>query len=446
MHRTDALPRDRCSAPRRTSAQSPRVTPAGDPSVKSDSIYKLAVKPADYADQPYVYLLDDGIVTLEADGSGTRTYRQVMQILTPEAAEQWGEQSFGYSTDREKLTLNWARVLKPDGTVISEKPVHEQESMAPVAMEAPVYSDEKMHRISLGGVAPGTIVDYSYTVQTLKPIIPRDFFTSWSVTTGRLTRRSRLIVDLPGVARAAHRGAASELRAQGVGHRRAVDASTRGRARTSRSPRSSRSRRTRAYGESLAIASPIKWSDIAKWYAGLAKGPLRAHARRSTQALARQRWRARRRSTIRCARCIAGSRRTSGTSRSRSASPASSRIHRPRCSRTTTATARTRRRSSSRSAAHGSHRVSRAAQQQWRRDTRAAERTSVRPHDRRRRSTTEDERTWTSPRTSFRTARFRRRSRGSSGSSCIRMERVRRSPSRPIRRRRTGRRYTSPAH
>ena len=42
-------------------AQSPRVTPAGDPSVKSDTIYSLAVKPADYADQPYVYLLDDGM-------------------------------------------------------------------------------------------------------------------------------------------------------------------------------------------------------------------------------------------------------------------------------------------------------------------------------------------------------------------------------------------------
>ena len=53
----------------RSSAQSPRVTPAGDPSVKSDTIYSLAVKPADYADQPYVYLLDDGIVKLEADGT-----------------------------------------------------------------------------------------------------------------------------------------------------------------------------------------------------------------------------------------------------------------------------------------------------------------------------------------------------------------------------------------
>ena len=251
-------------------AQAPRVTPAGDPSVKSDSIYALAVKPADYADQPYVYLLDDGIVTLEADGTGTRTYRQIVQILTPEAAEQWGERSFGYSTDREKLTLNWARVLRPDGSVISEKPVHEQESLAPVAMEAPVYSDEKLHRISLGGIAPGTIVDYSYTVQTLKPIIPRDFLTSWSVVTGRLTRRSRLIVDVP-----------ESLKPRIEEHHLSfarTEVTTGGRriytwARTDvPKPELEPLAPDSSYGESLVIAAPIKWSDIAQWYAGLAQG------------------------------------------------------------------------------------------------------------------------------------------------------------------------------
>src|SRR2546425_12106742 len=41
------------------SAQAPVITPAGDPSVKNDTIYKLAVKPEDYPDQSYVFLLDD---------------------------------------------------------------------------------------------------------------------------------------------------------------------------------------------------------------------------------------------------------------------------------------------------------------------------------------------------------------------------------------------------
>ena len=250
-------------------SQSPRVTPAGDPSVKSDTIYSLAVKPSDYADRPYVFLLDDGVVKFEADGSGSRTYRQVVQILTPEAAERWGEQSFPYSTDKEKFTLNWARVVRPDGSVVSEKPVHEQESLAPVAMEAPVYSDEKLHRISLGGVAPGTIVDYSYTVQTLKPVIPGDFFTTWSVTTGTLTRRSRLIVDLPASVKA-------RIQEHHLSFAR-KEVTTGGRriytwARTEvPKPEVEPLAPDSSFGESLVIASPIKWGDIAAWYSGLAK-------------------------------------------------------------------------------------------------------------------------------------------------------------------------------
>ena len=251
-------------------AQAPRITPSGDPSVKSDTLYSLAVKPADFADQSFVYLLDDGVVKLEADGSGSRSYRQVVQILTPEAAERWGEQSFGYSTDKEKFTLNWARVVRPDGSVVSEKPVHEQESLAPVALEAPVYSDEKLHRISLGGVAPGTIVDYSYTVETLKPIIPGDFFMTWSVQTGLLTRRSRLVVDMPVsvTPRIEEHHLAFARKEVTSGGRRVYTWATSEVPKPEIEPLAPDT----SFGQSLVIAAPIKWSTIASWYAGLAKG------------------------------------------------------------------------------------------------------------------------------------------------------------------------------
>src|SRR5919199_1106547 len=67
----------------------------------------------------------------------------------------------------------------------------------PATMGDPVYSDSKVRRFSLSGVAPGTIVDYSYTVEELKPFLAGDFYRTWSVTTGHLTRRSRYVVDVP---------------------------------------------------------------------------------------------------------------------------------------------------------------------------------------------------------------------------------------------------------
>src|SRR5574342_41295 len=103
-------------------AQAPVITPSGDPSIRSDTIYRLAVKPADYPDQPFVYLLDDGVVVHQADGRGRTTYRQVIQILTREGAQTWGEQTFSYVAQRQKLTVNWIRVLDLDGKVISDRP------------------------------------------------------------------------------------------------------------------------------------------------------------------------------------------------------------------------------------------------------------------------------------------------------------------------------------
>src|SRR5262245_12829420 len=74
-------------------AHAPVITPAGDRSVKSDTIYRLAVDSAEQPDDPYIYLLDDGVVRVQADGRISRTYRQIVQVLTQDAGEDWAEQS-----------------------------------------------------------------------------------------------------------------------------------------------------------------------------------------------------------------------------------------------------------------------------------------------------------------------------------------------------------------
>ena len=152
-------------------AQAPRISAAGDPSVNADSIYRLAVDPAKYPEEDAAYLLDDGVVRLEADGRGTKTFRQIIQVMKPSAVDRLQEQSFGYSPQHEKLTINWIRVVRPNGTVVSDKPSHVQDSDVPAPTDDPVYSDRKLRRASISGVAPGTILDYSYTIEELKRAI-----------------------------------------------------------------------------------------------------------------------------------------------------------------------------------------------------------------------------------------------------------------------------------
>jgi transglutaminase-like putative cysteine protease len=251
-------------------AQAPRITPAGDPSVQNDTIYRLAVNAADYPDDDYIYLLDDGVVRFEADGRGSRTYRQIVQILTQDGAEAWGEQSFSYSSGSERLTVNWIRVVKPNGEVVSAQPAHEQESLAPVAFDAPVYSDQKVRRVTLSGVAPGTLVDWSYTVERIKPLVPGDYYTGWRVTTGRLTRRSRLIVDVPA-------SVTPRIKEENVRFpRRTVEA--KGRRVYTWATADVRKIQSEPFAASpntlyvsIDLSAPITWPQVARWYADLSR-------------------------------------------------------------------------------------------------------------------------------------------------------------------------------
>ena len=251
-------------------AQAPKITQQGDPTVKSDTIYSLAVKAADHPEESAVFLLDDGVVRLEADGRGTQTFRQVIQVLKPAAVENYNEWSFGWAPGHEKFTLNWIKVIGPDGKVLSEGPSHVQDSDVPAEMGDPVYSDRKVKRLSLSGVAPGTIVDYSYTREELKPFLSGDFFQTWSVSTGLTVKRSRFIVDVPASLNV-------RLHERNLNFPRKTDEANGRKVYTWVAKDVARLEHEAFAADSndvvmhIALSSPETWADVGKWYAKNAK-------------------------------------------------------------------------------------------------------------------------------------------------------------------------------
>lgn len=259
------------AAPALAAAQAPVITAKGDPSVDADTIYRLAVKPADFPEERAALLLDDGVVRLEADGRGARTFRQVVQVLKPEAVDDYREHSLAYYPGHQRLTLNWMRVVRPDGTVVSAAPTHVQDSDVPASMGDPVYSDRKVRRLSLSGVEPGTIVDYSYTLEELKPFLPGDFYQWWRVSTGLRVARSRLVVDVPAAL-------AVRVREQNLTFARRTSTAN-GRTVHTWAARDVPRVKPEAFAAdsngvymAVALSSPTTWQDIARWYAANARG------------------------------------------------------------------------------------------------------------------------------------------------------------------------------
>ena len=246
-------------------AQSPLVRP-----MASDSIYRLAVDSMAYKEYSIVYLLDDGIAKFESDGRGTQRYHQIVQILRPRGVEPWAERAFSYRPGHSKITVNWMRVSKTSGELISDKATMSQVSDVPASMSNPVYSDTKVLRYSLGGVAVGTIVDISWTEEILDPFLSGDFITSWNTTLTAPGLRSRFVVDVPA-------SMTPHIVEQHLDFKRVEERANNRHyyvwAKQSVMPVKSElfAPDSSVPHMSIGVSSPESWRDIARWYGGLAK-------------------------------------------------------------------------------------------------------------------------------------------------------------------------------
>jgi hypothetical protein len=183
-------------------AQPPHSTPHATPhpvvpSIRSDTIYRLAVDSTEYPDHGSILLLDDAVITVQADGRKTVTRHQIIQVLRHKGAESLQERRIEYDPDHQHATMSWTRVLKTDGTTISEKPslVQESDVATPVTTEA--HARRRLIRMSLSGVAPGTLVDACWTIDEWQPYRPGDFYFRWRLATQTSVRRGRLVIDAP---------------------------------------------------------------------------------------------------------------------------------------------------------------------------------------------------------------------------------------------------------
>ena len=251
-------------------AQALRSTVTGEPPAQSDSIYRLAVAPENHPEESSMLLLDDGVVRIESDGRTSKTYRQVVQILKEDAIEDMQEQSFSYAPGHQKLQVNWIRVVKPDGTIVSAKPTQMQTSDVPASMGDPVYADTKVIRASLSGVAVGTLVDWSYTIDELKPPRPGDFDVWWGIRSGAAVARSHYVVDAPAALHlnVKERNVGFARTEKVVNGRRILTWAANDVARVKGEPFASDSN---TIFSSVAITAPTTWHDVGAWYAGLAR-------------------------------------------------------------------------------------------------------------------------------------------------------------------------------
>ncbi|MGB8654890.1 MAG: DUF3857 domain-containing protein, partial [Candidatus Acidiferrales bacterium] len=95
----------------------------------------------DYSQEPFVYDYLHTTIRYENDGTGTQENRARIHVQTQAGLAQAGQLIFPYNAENETSEIRSVRVIKQDGTVIVAGPENIQDLSAPVAREAPMYTD-----------------------------------------------------------------------------------------------------------------------------------------------------------------------------------------------------------------------------------------------------------------------------------------------------------------
>jgi tetratricopeptide (TPR) repeat protein len=142
-----------------------------------------------------LYLLDSGTFSMEPDGRSRSVWHQIMVVVDEDGVDEAGTASAEWSPWYDEKPLLAARVIGKDGTVHTLDPKAITE--ATTEAEQDIFSDRRVLRAPLPGVAAGSIVETVITIEGRSPIPGGGSYGRFLFGGGLPIEQSRLVLDTP---------------------------------------------------------------------------------------------------------------------------------------------------------------------------------------------------------------------------------------------------------
>ena len=151
----------------------------------------------DYTREPFVVEQLQTDIRFEADGKGSRETKLRVRIQSESAVRQFGLLVYPFMASFESLDVVYARVHKPDGTVIDTPASEIQELDSAVSREAPMYTDQREKHIAVKALSVGDTleVDLRWTIHD--PVAPGHFWYDYSFFEQGICLSETLEFNLP---------------------------------------------------------------------------------------------------------------------------------------------------------------------------------------------------------------------------------------------------------
>ena len=152
----------------------------------------------DYSQEAVVVEHVSTTYRFEKDGTGQRELNLRVKVQSDAGVERFGQLIFGYSSANEKLDMDYVRVHKADGTVVNAAATDIQDLTAPVAREAPVYTDLRQKHITVPGLRPGDTLEYHIVWTVHTPLAQNHFWAEHDfIKKGAIVLDDELTINIP---------------------------------------------------------------------------------------------------------------------------------------------------------------------------------------------------------------------------------------------------------
>jgi len=136
-------------------------------------------------------------VAFDSDGTGTREVSESIRVQSDAGVQALSVLSFAYTTGNQSLDVDYVRVRKPDGTVITTPAYNIQDMPADVTRAAPIYSDIHEKHVAVKGLGTGDELEYLLRYHTLKPEVPGQFWFEFSFPKNVIVKNEELEIRVP---------------------------------------------------------------------------------------------------------------------------------------------------------------------------------------------------------------------------------------------------------
>ncbi len=143
-------------------------------------VYKIITQaplPSQYPQAGALILSCDEKIEITPENTQISTLHYIIKIINQRGKENFSETKINYDSTYEKVDLEFARVIKPEGTVVDVGRRHIRD--VSLYLNFPLYSNARVFIISFPEIAEGSVIEYKAVIRSNQLVNKKDFVVSY---------------------------------------------------------------------------------------------------------------------------------------------------------------------------------------------------------------------------------------------------------------------------